>query len=176
MLRLQSGERACCHYTDGEKLRTALNTADSTLIKQVHIFRRACDTALNSTNSTFIKQELYSCCVFQDQMLMELHSTLQLLKAQLHPKDETRADLKRPFTPSTPVTPSTCSRRGCGVAVAMVENQPPGKRAFLRLFTPSRNSKMPQQKADASTPYARILRSRQPSPPPTPTLTRRGRF
>ncbi|GAA6102895.1 kinesin-like protein KIF20A [Tachysurus ichikawai] len=145
VLRLQSGERACCHYTDGEKLRTALNTADSTLIKQ-------------------------------DQMLMELHSTLQLLKAQLHPKDETRADLKRPFTPSTPVTPSTCSRRGCGVAVAMVENQPPGKRAFLRLFTPSRNSKMPQQKADASTPYARILRSRQPSPPPTPTLTRRGRF
>ncbi|MCI4386644.1 hypothetical protein PGIGA_G00064800 [Pangasianodon gigas] len=147
VLKLQSGERACCHYTEGEKLRTALNTADSTLIKQ-------------------------------DQMLMDLHSTLQLLKAQLHRKDETLADLKRPFTPATPVTPGTpssCSRRGCGVAVAMVENQPPGKRAFLRLFTPSRSSKM-RAKADTTTPYARILRSRQPSPPPSPALTRRGRF
>ncbi|KAB5548965.1 hypothetical protein PHYPO_G00061750 [Pangasianodon hypophthalmus] len=147
VLKLQSGERACCHYTEGEKLRTALNTADSTLIKQ-------------------------------DQMLMDLHSTLQLLKAQLHRKDETLADLKRPFTPATPVTPvtpSSCSRRGCGVAVAMVENQPPGKRAFLRLFTPSRSSKM-RAKADTTTPYARILRSRQPSPPPSPALTRRGRF
>ncbi|XP_017349064.1 kinesin-like protein KIF20A [Ictalurus punctatus] len=144
VLKLQSGERACCHFTDGEKLRTALNTADSTLIKQ-------------------------------DQMLMELHSTLQLLKAQLHRKDETLADLKRPFTATTPVTPSSCSRRGCGVAVAMVENQPPGKRPFLRLFTPSRTNKT-SVKADNTTPYARILRSRQPSPPPSPALTRRGRF
>ncbi|KAG7321136.1 hypothetical protein KOW79_015551 [Hemibagrus wyckioides] len=144
VLKLQSGERACCHYTDGEKLRLALNTADSTLIKQ-------------------------------DQMLMELHSTLQLLKAQLHHKDETRAELKRPFTPSTPETPSSCSRRGCGVAVAMVENQPPGKRVFLRLFTPSRSSKT-KVTADSTPPYARILRSRQPSPPPSPALTRRGRF
>lgn len=113
--------------------------------------------------------------VFQDQMLMELHSTLQLLKAQLHRKDETLADLKRPFTATTPVTPSSCSRRGCGVAVAMVENQPPGKRPFLRLFTPSRTNKT-SVKADNTTPYARILRSRQPSPPPSPALTRRGRF
>ncbi|KAI5622519.1 kinesin-like protein KIF20A, partial [Silurus asotus] len=143
VLKLQSGERACCHYTDGEKLRTALNTADSTLLKQ-------------------------------DQMLMDLHSTMQLLKAQLHRKDETLSDLKRPFTTTTPVTPATsssCTRRGCGVAVAMVENQPPGKRAFLRLFTPSRSSKM-REKPETTTPYARILRSRQPSPPPSPALAR----
>lgn len=108
-------------------------------------------------------------------MLIELHSTLQLLKARLHRKDETLGDLKRPFTPVTPVNPGSCSRRGCGVAVAMVENQPPGKRAFLRLFTPSRTSKM-RTNADTATPYARILRSRQPSPPASPALTRRGRF
>ncbi|TSL04225.1 Kinesin-like protein KIF20A [Bagarius yarrelli] len=146
VLKLQSGERACCHYTDGEKLRIALNTADSTLLKQ-------------------------------DQMLMDLHSTLQLLKAQLNRRDETLADLKRPFTfnnPVAPVTPSSCSRRGCGVAVAMMENQPPEKRAFLRLFTPL--SSKTRAKAENTTPYARILRSRQPSPPPSPALARRGRF
>ncbi|XP_060792012.1 kinesin-like protein KIF20A [Neoarius graeffei] len=146
VVKLQSGGRACCHYTDGEKLRTALNTADSTLLKQ-------------------------------DQMLMDLHLTLQLLKAQLHHKDETLANFKRPFTPATPVTsatPSSCSRRGCGVAMAMVENQPPGKRTLLRFFSPSCSSKM-RAKADTTTPYARILRSRQPSPPPSPALVRRGR-
>ncbi|KAM9450534.1 kinesin-like protein KIF20A [Clarias gariepinus] len=143
VLKLQSGGRACCHYTDGEKLRISLNTADSTLIKQ-------------------------------DQMLMDLLSTMQLLKGQLHRKDETLTNLKRPFTPASPATPSSCSRRGCGVAVAMVENEAPGKRGFLRLFTPSRCSKT-RGKADNTTPYARILRSRQPSPPPSPALTRRGR-
>lgn len=107
-------------------------------------------------------------------MLIELHSTLQLLKARLHRKDEIAGDLKPPITPVTHLTPSSCSRQGCGAAVAMVENQPPGKRTFLRLFTPSR-SKL-TAKTDNATPYARILRSRQPSPPPSPALTRRGRF
>lgn len=112
---------------------------------------------------------------FQDQMLMDLYSTLQLLKARLYRKDETLGDLKRPFTPASPVTPSSCNRRGCGVAVAMVENQPPGKRTLLRLFTASRSSKM-RVKANTATPYTHILRSRQPSPPPSPALPRRGRF
>lgn len=187
MVKLQSGGRACCHYTDGEKLRTALNTADSTLLKQVHTRTHTCCTALNSTYSTFHQVgvcvrartlfSLCSVCVFQDQMLMDLHLTLQLLKAQLHHKDETLANFKRPFTPATPVTsatPSSCSRRGCGVAMAMVENQPPGKRTLLRFFSPSCSSKM-RAKADTTTPYARILRSRQPSPPPSPALVRRGR-
>lgn len=33
---LQSGERACCRNTGGEKLRHALTAADETLAKQVH--------------------------------------------------------------------------------------------------------------------------------------------
>lgn len=33
---LQSGERACCRNTGGERLRQALNVADETLAKQVH--------------------------------------------------------------------------------------------------------------------------------------------
>lgn len=34
-IKLQSGERACCRNTDGEKLRHALSSADSKLAKQV---------------------------------------------------------------------------------------------------------------------------------------------
>lgn len=34
-VKLQSGERACCRNTDGEKLRHALASADSKLAKQV---------------------------------------------------------------------------------------------------------------------------------------------
>ncbi len=34
-VKLQSGERACCRNTDGEKLRIALSSADSKLAKQV---------------------------------------------------------------------------------------------------------------------------------------------
>ncbi|XP_062867128.1 kinesin-like protein KIF20A [Trichomycterus rosablanca] len=148
VVKLQSGERACCHYTDGEKLRSALNIADTTLLKQ-------------------------------DQMLMELHSTLQLMKAQLlHRKVETHTDLQGPppTTPITVTTPNSCRRRGCGVAVAMVENEPPGKRPFLRLFMSSHASNKTKTKSDLTTPYARVLRLRQPSPPASPAPVRRGRF
>ncbi|XP_035377301.1 kinesin-like protein KIF20A isoform X2 [Electrophorus electricus] len=41
-LKLQSGERACCRNTDGEKLRTALSTADHTLAKQISTLRTRC--------------------------------------------------------------------------------------------------------------------------------------
>lgn len=34
---LQSGERACCRNTGGEKLRQALTAADETLAKQVQV-------------------------------------------------------------------------------------------------------------------------------------------
>ena len=33
---LQSGERACCRNTGGERLRQTLASADDTLAKQVH--------------------------------------------------------------------------------------------------------------------------------------------
>lgn len=38
-LNLQSGERACCRNTGGERLRHALTAADHTLAKQVHTYR-----------------------------------------------------------------------------------------------------------------------------------------
>ncbi|KAG5273589.1 hypothetical protein AALO_G00153150 [Alosa alosa] len=73
---LQSGERACCRNTDGERLRQALSSADEKLNKQ-------------------------------DQMLVELHTSLQLVKAELRRKAEC-------MPPPAPPTPgSSCKKRGC---------------------------------------------------------------
>uniref|UniRef100_A0AAZ3RGG8 Kinesin-like protein n=1 Tax=Oncorhynchus tshawytscha TaxID=74940 RepID=A0AAZ3RGG8_ONCTS len=134
-LNLQSGERACCRNTGGERLRHALTTADHTLAKQ-------------------------------DQTLVELQNGLLLVKADLRRKAETLAQMgQMPPCGSASATPGSCQKRGCGAA-GNAENQPPEKRHFFRsLFpqhTPSRNGQ-PQ-----TTPYSRILRSRQQSPPPSP--------
>uniref|UniRef100_A0A8C7L7E6 Kinesin-like protein n=1 Tax=Oncorhynchus kisutch TaxID=8019 RepID=A0A8C7L7E6_ONCKI len=136
-LNLQSGERACCRNTGGERLRHALTTADHTLAKQ-------------------------------DQTLVELQNGLLLVKADLRRKAETLAQMgQMPPCGSASATPGSCQKRGCGAA-GNAENQPPEKRHFFRsLFpqhTPSRNGQ-PQ-----TTPYSRILRSRQQSPPPSPVL------
>ncbi|XP_050948484.1 kinesin-like protein KIF20A [Labeo rohita] len=141
-VKLQSGERACCRNTDGEKLRNALSSADSKLVKQ-------------------------------DQMLVELHTSLQLVKADLRRKDELLAQLQSSQPPPAPAAPGSCKKRGCGVAVAYVENQPPEKRRFFHSIFPSRTpSRQTRQRPDAGTPYARVLRSRQPSPPSTPIQLR----
>ncbi|KAA0720397.1 Kinesin-like protein KIF20A [Triplophysa tibetana] len=147
-VKLQSGERACCRNTDGEKLRHALASADSKLAKQ-------------------------------DQMLVELHTSLQLVKADLRRKEETLAQLKGSLPHQASVTPGSCKKRGCGAAATAVnaENQPPEKRQFFRSLFPSRTpSKTParqtRQRAEVTTPYTRILRSRQPSPPSTPVQRR----
>uniref|UniRef100_A0A4W4DRF2 Kinesin-like protein n=1 Tax=Electrophorus electricus TaxID=8005 RepID=A0A4W4DRF2_ELEEL len=150
-LKLQSGERACCRNTDGEKLRTALSTADHTLAKQ-------------------------------DQMLMELHTSLQMVKAELRHKSEALAQMqlgqqRPPPAPATPTTPSSCKRRGCGVAMAYMENQPPEKRPFLHsLFSSTKTTTGQLRATPTATPYARVLRSRQPSPPASPILQLRGRY
>ncbi|XP_016315803.1 kinesin-like protein KIF20A [Sinocyclocheilus anshuiensis] len=92
-VELQSGERACCRNTDGEKLRIALSSADGRLAKQ-------------------------------DQMLVELHSSLQLVKADLRRKDKL---LVRSQSKPPPPASGSGKKRGCGV-----ENQPPEKRPFFR--------------------------------------------
>ncbi|XP_061890861.1 kinesin-like protein KIF20A [Entelurus aequoreus] len=143
---LQSGERACCRNTGGERLRQALTAADETLIKQ-------------------------------DQILVELQNDLTLVKADLRRKAEvpTQAD-QHPLVPRLGfATPGSCKRRGCGAATGAgdSENKPPTKRAFYQaLFptcTPTRKYNT-RHAADVNlTPYSRILRSRQHSPPPVPT-------
>ncbi|XP_072302339.1 kinesin-like protein KIF20A [Eucyclogobius newberryi] len=148
---LQSGERACCRNTGGERLRQALTTADETLAKQ-------------------------------DQILVELQNNLQLVKTDLRRKAETLAQTQptRPLMPPsgyTSATPGSCKKRGCA-AGGDTENRPSEKRQFFQnLFptrTPNRKYNTHVVEEAGATPYSRILRSRQQSPPPSPALTPRG--
>ncbi|TRY59378.1 hypothetical protein DNTS_004288 [Danionella cerebrum] len=143
-VKLQSGERACCRNTDGEKLRLALSSADGKLAKQ-------------------------------DQMLVELHTSLQLVKAELRKKDEKLAEIQRTQLSMSPLPigiSGSCKKRGCGVATAYTENQPPEKRPFFRSLFPSRTPSKTRGQGEVITPASRVLRSRQPSPPATPIRPR----
>ncbi|KAM9847055.1 kinesin-like protein KIF20A [Aulostomus maculatus] len=152
---LQSGERACCRNTGGERLRQALTTADETLVKQ-------------------------------DQILVELQNGLMLVKADLRRKAEALAQTQavQPQLPpsgfAAPATPGSCKKRGCGAttkATSDTENRPPHKRPFLQsLFpnrTPTRKYNTHTVEENNLTPYSRILRSRQQSPPRSPVPTPR---
>uniref|UniRef100_A0A7N6BZR5 Kinesin-like protein n=1 Tax=Anabas testudineus TaxID=64144 RepID=A0A7N6BZR5_ANATE len=151
---LQSGERACCRNTGGERLRQALTAADETLSKQ-------------------------------DQILLELQNSLTLIKADLRRKAETLAQTEAPrlqlppsgFAAST--TPGFCKKRGCAAAAASdTENRPPQKRPlFHSLFptrTPTRKYNTRAVEEANITPYSRVLRSRQQSPPPSPLPSARS--
>ncbi|KAM6986663.1 kinesin-like protein KIF20A [Aplochiton taeniatus] len=155
-LDLQSGERACCRNTSGEKLRQALANADEKLAKQ-------------------------------DQTLVELQNGLQLIKADLRKKAECLAQMKadQPHLPPSGLTMSATlgsnKKRFCGAALvaSSTENQPPEKRPFFRSIFPTRTPTRRGQQAhgceDTSlTPYSRILRARQQSPPSSPGPTPRG--
>ncbi|XP_029374737.1 kinesin-like protein KIF20A [Echeneis naucrates] len=152
---LQSGERACCRNTGGEKLRQALNAADETLAKQDHI-------------------------------LIELLNSLMLVKADLRRKADTLAHMQASqpqlppsgFSASASTTPASCKKRGCGAnTVSDTENRPPQKRFFHSLFptrTPTHKYHTRGAEEPNVTPYSRILRSRQHSPPPSPVPTPRS--
>ncbi|XP_044077518.1 kinesin-like protein KIF20A [Siniperca chuatsi] len=150
---LQSGERACCRNTGGERLRQALTAADETLAKQA-------------------------------QILVELQNGLMLVRADLRRKAETLAQTQAvqpqlPPSGSAASTPGSCKKRGCGAAAASdTENRPPQKQPFFQSLFPTRT---PTRKYNSraveeanSTPYSRILRSRQQSPPRSPMPTPRS--
>ncbi|XP_042355037.1 kinesin-like protein KIF20A [Plectropomus leopardus] len=151
---LQSGERACCRNTGGERLRQALTAADETLAKQ-------------------------------DQILSDLQNGLVLVKADLRRKAETLAQTQavRPQLPpsgsATLTTLASCKKRGCVAPTPSdTENRPPHKRPFFQSLFPTRT---PTRKYNTRaveeanvTPYSRILRSRQQSPPPSPVPTPRS--
>ncbi|KAF1378639.1 hypothetical protein PFLUV_G00192620 [Perca fluviatilis] len=148
---LQSGERACCRNTGGERLRQALTAADEKLAKQ-------------------------------DQILLDLQNGLMLVKADLRRKAETLAQTQA-FQPQLPPsgsvasgTPGSCKKRGCGAAAPSdTENRPPNKRPFFPSLFPTRTPTRKNIREEANvTPYSRILRSRQQSPPPSPVPTPRS--
>lgn len=150
---LQSGERACCRNTGGEKLRQALAKADETVAKQVQIL-----------------VELQNSLLLVEADRRRNAESLAQARHQLPPSGSS----SNPFLTATP---NSCKRRGCAAAAAMTsanaENHPPEKRPFFRsLFpacTPSHKAMQACDRDNAATPYARVLRSRQQSPSPSPT-------
>ncbi|XP_038133502.1 kinesin-like protein KIF20A [Cyprinodon tularosa] len=142
---LQSSERACCRNTGAERLRQTLTAADETLAKQ-------------------------------NQILMELQNDLTLVKADLRQKAEMLAGRSQPPQSfAVPSTSGSCKKRGCAATTSEAENHPPQKRHFFQSMFPTRtptrkcNTRMADE--ESLTPYSRILRSRQPSPPPSPFRT-----
>lgn len=149
---LQSGERACCRNTGGERLRQALTIADETLVKQDQILVEL------QNNLLLVKAELRR----KAETLSQTQSMRPLLPPSGYPS----------------ATPGSCKKRGCVAAGGDIENRPPEKRQFFQnLFptrTPTRKYNTRAAEGASATPYSQILRSRQQSPPPSPIPTPRG--
>ncbi|KAK5918020.1 hypothetical protein CgunFtcFv8_002823 [Champsocephalus gunnari] len=146
---LQSGERACCRNTGGEKLRQALAAADETLAKQDQIL-------LELQNG-----------------LMLVKADLRRKAETLAQKQ-----LATPLSAAHP-TPGYCNKRGCGATAPIdTENRPPQKRPFFQSIfptqTPTRRYNARFAEEANATPSSRILRSRQQSPPRSPAPTPRS--
>ncbi|KAG7484892.1 hypothetical protein MATL_G00055110 [Megalops atlanticus] len=82
----------------------------------------------------------------QDQSLVELQNSLLLVKMDLRKKTESLAQLQAQRPPAAPPAPPARAPAGRGGA---------------------------RSPAARNTPYARVLRSRQPTPPPSPSPLRR---
>lgn len=108
-----------------------------------------------------------------------------LVKADLRRKAETLAQMQSapPQLLHSGCEPAasteSCKKRGCAAAApCSSENRPPLKRPFFPSLFPTRtptrkyNSRMAEEAN--LTPYTRILRSRQPSPPRSPASTPRS--
>lgn len=112
---------------------------------------------------------------------MELQSNLMLVKADLRRKAETLAQVKSaphqllPSGSDPAASSGLCKKRGHGAAAPCnTENRPPLKQPFFPSLFPTRtyNSRLAEEAK--VTPYTRILRSRQPSPPRSPASTPRS--
>ncbi|KAM4726963.1 kinesin-like protein KIF20A [Anableps anableps] len=146
---LQSGERACCRNTGGERLRHTLAAADETLAKQNQILQEL------QNDLTLVKADL--------------RRKAETLAGRAQVPTTTFV---------APTTPDSCKKRTCITTTSSeCENRPPQKRPFFQsLFptrTPTRKYNTRVAEETSSTPYLRILRSRQPSPPPSPVPTPR---
>ncbi|KAM4545716.1 kinesin-like protein KIF20A isoform 1-T2 [Odontesthes bonariensis] len=148
-VELQSGERACCRNTGGERLRQTLSAADETLAKQNQILT-----------------ELQNGLMLVKADLRRKAETLAQTQVP-------------PTSSAASATPGSCKKRGCMATTPRdTENRPPQKRPFFQsLFparTPTRKYNTRAAGEAACTPYAQILRSRQQTPPPSPVPTPRS--
>ncbi|CAF95717.1 unnamed protein product, partial [Tetraodon nigroviridis] len=128
---LQSGERACCRNTGGEKLRQALTAADEKIAKQDQILVEL------QNNLMLVKADLRR----------KAETLAQVQAAPVLPSGSGPAAL-----------PDLCKKRGRGAAAACsTENRPPLKRPFFpSLFaTRTYNGRL----AEEAQPQGKVLRS-----------------
>ncbi|KAI1898487.1 hypothetical protein AGOR_G00072850 [Albula goreensis] len=143
---LQSAERACCHSTNGERLRLALANADSTLTKQ--------NQALGELQNglLLVKMDLRK-------------KTDRLAKLQTPPM---------PSTP--PSSCSCVKRGCGGAGPYAETHPPSSfLRNFLPGRPLSQKAPAPCTTKSPGTPYSRVLHTRQRSPPPSPTPHHKSR-
>ncbi|KAM8898713.1 kinesin-like protein KIF20A isoform 1-T2 [Spinachia spinachia] len=149
---LQSGERACCRNTGGERLRHDLAAADETLTKQDQILSEL------QNGLMLVKADMRK-------------KAMSLAQADMSPLPS------RCYAAS--LTPDSCQKRGREFAApGGAENRPPQKRPFFQSLFPTPTRKINTRAAEAAdvcTPYSRILRSRQQSPTYSPGHSLRGK-
>ncbi|KAG9335506.1 hypothetical protein JZ751_004530, partial [Albula glossodonta] len=161
--KLEEGQRSLRQLrTDLQRLGADLQSAE-----------RAC---CRNTSGERLRQALSSAddmLAKQDQSLVELQNSLLLVKMDLRKKTDSLAQLQALRPPVAPPTPGLCRKRGCEGAGPDTENQHPEKRPFYRSLFPGRTPSRNTPATPTLTPYSRILRSRQQSPPPSPSPLRR---
>uniref|UniRef100_A0A3B3SX39 Kinesin family member 20A n=1 Tax=Paramormyrops kingsleyae TaxID=1676925 RepID=A0A3B3SX39_9TELE len=100
----------------------------------------------------------------QNQALVQIQRDWQLVKADLRQKTESLASLQR----GAPTATGWCRKRSQRGVGSDPEDQHLGKKPFL--YAASRDGTPARGAAHSGTPYSRILRARQPSPPLSPSV------
>ncbi|XP_072562814.1 kinesin-like protein KIF20A [Paramormyrops kingsleyae] len=100
----------------------------------------------------------------QNQALVQIQRDWQLVKADLRQKTESLASLQH----GAPTATGWCRKRSQRGVGSDPEDQHLGKKPFL--YAASRDGTPARGAAHSGTPYSRILRARQPSPPLSPSV------
>ncbi|XP_048851329.1 kinesin-like protein KIF20A isoform X2 [Brienomyrus brachyistius] len=100
----------------------------------------------------------------QNQALLQIQRDWQLVKADLRQKTESLSSLQR----GAPTATGCCRKRSQRGVGSDPEDQRHGKKPFL--YAASRDGTPARSGAPSGTPHPRILRARQPSPPPSPSV------
>uniref|UniRef100_A0A5F5PL25 Kinesin-like protein n=1 Tax=Equus caballus TaxID=9796 RepID=A0A5F5PL25_HORSE len=143
---------------EGQKNIRLLRTELQKLGESLQSAERAC---CHSTGAGKLRQALTSCddiLIKQDQTLAELQNNMMLVKLDLRKKAACIAEQYHTVLKLQGQASSTKKRLGANQENQQPNQQPPGKKPFLRNLLP--RTPTCQNSTDCS-PYARILRSRR---------------
>ncbi|XP_007937137.1 kinesin-like protein KIF20A [Orycteropus afer afer] len=143
---------------EGQKNVRLLRTELQKLGESLQSAERAC---CHSTGAGKLRQALTTCddiLIKQDQTLAELQNNMMLVKLDLRKKAACIAEQYHTVLKLQGQASSTKKRLGANQENQQPNQQPPGKKPFLRNLLP--RTPTCQSSTDCS-PYARILRSRR---------------